>query len=76
MINSNFFLGLPVPYKEICNVYPPKVNDILNEKDYPVYRKLLLSSQEDIEDEFAEQKLSMDEVSLYMNLLQCWQIRK
>jgi hypothetical protein len=54
MINSNFFLGLPVPYKEICNVYPPKVNDILNEKDYPVYRKLLLSSQEDIEDEFAE----------------------
>ena len=62
MINSNFFLGLPVPYKEICNVYPPKVNDILNEKDYPVYRKLLLSSQEDIEDEFAEQKLSMDEV--------------
>ena len=62
MINSNFFLGLPVPYKEICNVYPPKVNDILNETDYPVYRKLLLSSQEDIEDEFAEQKLSMDEV--------------
>ena len=62
MINSNFFLGLPVPYKEICNVYPPKVTDILNEKDYPVYRKLLLSSQEDIEDEFAEQKLSMDEV--------------
>ena len=62
MINSNFFLGLPVSYKEICNVYPPKVNDILNEKDYPVYRKLLLSSQEDIEDEFAEQKLSMDEV--------------
>ena len=62
MINSNFFLGLPVPYKEICNVYPPKVNDILNEKDYPVYRKLLLSSQEDIEDEFAEQKLSMGEV--------------
>ncbi len=62
MINSNFFLGLPVLYKEICNVYPPKVNDILNEKDYPVYRKLLLSSQEDIEDEFAEQKISMDEV--------------
>ena len=62
MIDPNFFLGYPVPFKNICKVYPPKVKDILNDKDYPVYRKLFLSSQEDIEDEYAELKLSMDEV--------------
>ena len=62
MIDPNFFLGLPVPFFDLCNVYPPKVKDILNTKDYPVYRKLLLSSQEDIEDEWTEQKLPMEEV--------------
>ena len=62
MINASFFLGLPVPFQGICEVYPPKINELLNNKDYPVYKKLLLSSQEDIEDEFAEQKLPMDEV--------------
>ena len=62
MINSNFFLGLPVSFNEICNVYPPKINEILNSKDYPVYKKLLLSSQEDIEDEYVEQKMSVDDM--------------
>ena len=60
MINSNFFLGLPVSFNGICNVYPPKIKEILNSKDYPVYKKLLLSSQEDIEDEYVEQKMSVE----------------
>ena len=62
MIDPSFFLGYPVPFLNICSVYPPKVKDILNEKNYPVYRKLFLSSQEDIEDEYTELKLSLDNV--------------
>ena len=62
MINSNFFLGLPVAFQDICSVYPPKVKDILNTKNYAVYRKLFLSSQEDIEDEYTELKMSLDDV--------------
>ena len=62
MIDPSFFLGYPVPFLDICSVYPPKVKDILNEKNYPVYRKLFLSSQEDIEDEYTELKLSLDNV--------------
>ena len=62
MINSKFFLGYPSDFQGICNVFPPKIKDILNEKNYPVYKKLLLSSQEDIEDEYAELKLSMEDV--------------
>ena len=62
MIDPNFFLGYPVPFKDICKVYPPKVKDILNNRDYPVYRKLFLSCQEDIEDEYAELKLPQEQV--------------
>jgi hypothetical protein len=35
-------------------VYPPKIKDILSDNDYPIYKKLLLNSQEDIEDEWVE----------------------
>lgn len=62
MIDSNFFLGYPNQYESICKVYPPKIKDILNEKNYPVYKKLLLSSQEDIEDEYTEMELPLEDV--------------
>ena len=61
MIDSNFFLGYHNQYENICKVYPPKIKDILNEKNYPVYKKLLLSSQEDIEDEYTEMELPLDD---------------
>lgn len=62
MINPSFFTGRPVRFNDICEVYPPKVKDILDNKDYPVYKKLLLSSQEDIEDEWVEQKFPIEEL--------------
>lgn len=62
MIDSNFFLGYPNQYENICKVYPPKIKDILNEKNYPAYKKLLLSSQEDIEDEYTEMELPLEDV--------------
>ena len=62
MINSHFFLGIPETFQNICWIYPPKIKDILEEKDYSVYRKLFLSSQEDIEDEYADSGLSLSEV--------------
>lgn len=62
MIDSNAFLGLPIRFKSICKIYPPKIQEILTEENYPVYRKLFLTTQEDIEDEFAENKLPMTDV--------------
>ena len=61
MIDSNFFLGYPSQYENICKIYPPKIKDILNEKNYPAYKKLLLSSQEDIEDEYTEMELPLED---------------
>lgn len=62
MIDSYSFLSIPFQFQNVCKIYPPKIKEILSESNYPVYKKLFLSSQEDIEDEFTEQKLSMDSI--------------
>ena len=62
MIDPYAFIARPFDFKGLCKIYPPKINDILDERNYPVYKKLFLSSQEDIEDEYAEKKLSLEEV--------------
>lgn len=62
MINARFLLGYPENFGNVCKVYSPKIKDILNDINYPVYRKLLLSSQEDIEDEYTELNLPMENV--------------
>ena len=59
MINPNFFTGRPVDFHGLCKVYSPRISEILDDKDYPVYKKLLLNSQEDLEDEWVEQKFDM-----------------
>lgn len=62
MIDASFFLGYPLPFGNICKIYPPKIKDIITDKNYPVYRKLFFISQEDIEDEYVEQKLSFEKL--------------
>lgn len=62
MINSNFFLGVPQNFLDICKVYPPKIIEIVSDQNYPVYKKLLLTSQEDIEDELVEKGERFTEV--------------
>ena len=62
MIDSYSFLSIPFQFQNVCKIYPPKIREILSESNYPVYKKLFFSSQEDIEDEFAEQKMPMESV--------------
>lgn len=60
MIEPSFFMGNPVAFKNICWVYPPKIKDVVGNIDYGIYKKILLTSQEEIEDIFAEGKLPFD----------------
>lgn len=53
-MNEQFFLGYPVEFKKLCLVYPPKVKDVVANKGYGVYARILTLSQEEIEDEFVE----------------------
>lgn len=56
MINENTFLGLPINFKDKCFVYPPKINEVVGNEAFPLYKSLLTLSQEDLEDSFVNEK--------------------
>ena len=56
MINPNFFLGLPQPFKDKCWIYPPSIEETLQVENYNKYCHLLTVSQEELEDDFIQQK--------------------
>lgn len=51
-MNERFFLGYPVEFKNLCLIYPPKIKEVINTKNYGLYNHILTLSQEEIEDEF------------------------
>lgn len=54
MINEKVFLGIPLSFEKDIKVYPPTIKDVIGNENFGFYRKLLLQSQEDIEDEIEE----------------------
>ena len=62
MINVGFFCGYPAEYKNLCLVYPPKVKDVVCNKNYSLYAKLLTFSQEEIEDEFIKANMDLTQL--------------
>ena len=56
MIDSSFFIGHPSNFQGLCKVYPPTVEEIVDNFKSNIYIKLLTTSQEDIIDELAENK--------------------
>ena len=52
MTNSNFFLKLPINFKNKCKVYAPSINEIVSNEYFYFYKKILTFSQEELEDEF------------------------
>ena len=57
MTNSNFFIGAPIKAWNLCKIYPPKVREIIEEEEYPFFCKILLITQEDLEDMKADGKI-------------------
>lgn len=56
MIDANVFLALPVKFKDICEIYPPKVKEVVANPALLQIYKILTYTQEDIEDLLAEHK--------------------
>ena len=52
MIDDRVFLGFPVDFKNICKIYPPTVNDVSGNPDFPIYNALFTITQEDLNDEY------------------------
>ena len=60
MINELFYLGEPFEFKPGINIYPPTVKQVVSDKYYGVYGKILTQSQEEIEDEFLKAKKELE----------------
>ena len=54
-----FFIGEPFEFKKGIKVYPPSVKEVITNQRYGVYAHLLTYSQEEIEDEFLENKQTL-----------------
>lgn len=59
MSSEQAFLGYPIQFNRIM-IYPPIVKYIITNEDFLFYRKILTITQEEIEDEFIENKKEID----------------
>ena len=51
-----FFIGAPFKFKPGIFIYPPSVKEVITNSHFGIYSRLLTYSQEEIEDEFLEDK--------------------
>ena len=49
MINDRIFLGFPISFKDICEVFPPTVNDVVGNTKFGVYSAIFTITQEDLD---------------------------
>ena len=56
MINELVFINAPLNFEKGVKIYPPTVKEVITQTYFPIFRKLLMSSQEDIEDDIEENK--------------------
>ena len=60
MSKDSFFLGFPVEFKPGVMVYPPLLKEIIENRRYGIYSRILTYSQEEIEDIYVENEISKD----------------
>jgi hypothetical protein len=54
MIDERILLGFPVDFKDICQIYPPTVNDVVGNKDFGIYQSLFTMTQEELDKAFLQ----------------------
>lgn len=59
MSKEAFFLGYPVEFKNLFLIYPPKVKNVIMDKNFGVYTQILTVSQEEIEDDWIKRGLDI-----------------
>ena len=52
MTDAKVFIGLPIEFEGLCEIYPPTVGEVLGMKEFQKYRMVLTMTIEDIEDAF------------------------
>ena len=54
MIDEKILLGFPIDFKDICQVYPPTVNDVVGNKNFGIYQSLFTMTQEELDKAFLQ----------------------
>jgi len=50
MINDRIFLGFPIKFRDVCEIFPPKVNDVVGNERFNVYLSLFTITQEELDE--------------------------
>ena len=54
MIDEKILLGYPIDFQDICQIYPPTVNDVIGNKDFGIYQSLFTMTQEELDKAFLQ----------------------
>jgi len=73
MINEKILLGFPVDFKDICQIYPPKVNDVCGDKDFPFWQALFTMTQEDLNDAYSKEDVNLIPTPYQYLMMTCYQ---
>lgn len=60
--NALVFLKKPVSFNGLFNLYPPSVDEVIGNSKYPLYLKILTTSQEEIEDFYIEKNINAERI--------------
>lgn len=60
MNKALFFINEPIEFKPGIKIYPPTVKQVIINDNYEIYRRILTYSQEEVEDEFLNEKKKLD----------------
>ena len=55
MIDDRVFLGYPLPFGDLCKIYPPTVDDTYKNEEFNQFLSLFTLSQEELDDAYAEE---------------------
>lgn len=69
MIKSEYLMGLPKKFKDLCYIYPPLIKDVIGNANYAKYETALTITQPEIEDEFADASLEMMSLTPFQYLM-------
>ena len=73
MINEKIFLGFPVDFKDVCQIYPPTVNDVCGDKDFLICQTLFTMTQEDLDDAYAKEDIDQIPTPFQYLMINCYQ---
>ena len=73
MIDERIFLGFPVDFKDICQIYPPTVNDVCGNKDFLIYQALFTMTQEELEDAYSKEDIEQIPTPFQYLMITCYQ---